>query len=107
MKLLRQSFSKHYCPRCDSRARRVRPPLLEAFFGEALFLVLLTVAFLGLGFFIEAFGGPELLAWVLAALVVWVVGNPIYFRFSAFRCGSCGYVAQSSEVKNRDWSLIT
>jgi predicted RNA-binding Zn-ribbon protein involved in translation (DUF1610 family) len=107
MKLLRQSFSKHYCPRCGSRVRRVRPSALEAFIRDALFLALITLVFFVLGFFIEAFGGPEFLAWLAAALVVWVAANPIYFRLSTFQCGACGYVAESSEVKSRGWSLIT
>ena len=68
MKLLRQSFSKHYCPRCGSRVRRVRPSLFEAFIRDAVFLLLITVAFFGLGFFVEAFGGAEFLAWLIAAL---------------------------------------
>jgi len=44
MKLLRQSFSQHYCPQCGFKVRRVRPPLCEGFIWEALFLALLTVA---------------------------------------------------------------
>jgi hypothetical protein len=83
----------------------VRPSLFEAFIRDAVFLLLITVAFFGLGLFVEAFGGPEFLAWLIAALVVWVAANPIYFRLSTFKCGSCGYVAESSEVKSRGWSI--
>jgi len=107
MNLIRESFAKHYCPRCDSRARRVRSSFGEYLLQYSVFVLLYVPAYLVIGFFVESFGGSEVLAWLLASLVAWTPVNLFYFRSSAFCCRSCGYVAQSSEVKNRGWSLIT
>ena len=65
MNLIRQSFAKHYCPRCDSRTRRVRSSFGEDLVQYSVFVLLYVPAYLVIGFFVESFGGPEILAWLL------------------------------------------
>jgi hypothetical protein len=104
MALFLKTFAKrHSCPSCEQKVKRVPLAFGKSVFLEIIFWVCYGIAFLIVGFFVQALGGSQFMASSIALVLVSFIAIPIHFSQSSFRCTSCDKTYDFSEVKSHGW----
>ncbi len=102
MGLIRRSFSKHYCPACDSRLKQATPSLVEALTQQLVFSLLICF----LWAVANHFNGEGFTTILACSLFAWILVNPFSFVTTSFKCKACDGTYKHNEVTCRGWGIV-